>query len=62
MAEKTTVEIVVNVDLEKLKALSAEVKAGKLTWAEIESRLWDGGIVTERIVSAEVEKWPQHLA
>jgi len=31
MAEKTTVEIVVNVDLEKLKALSAEVKAGKLT-------------------------------
>ena len=62
MAENTTVEIVVNVDLEKLKALSAEVKAGKLTWAEIESRLWDGGIVTERIVSAEVEKWPQHLA
>ncbi len=62
MAEKTTVEIVVNVDLEKLKQLSAEVKAGKLSWAEIESRLWDGGIVTERIVSAEVKEWPQHLA
>ena len=62
MAKTNVLEAVVNVDLEKLKALSAEVKAGKLTWAEIESRLWDGGIVTERIVSAEVEKWPQHSA
>lgn len=62
MAKTNVLEAVVNVDLEKLKALSAEVKAGKPTWAEIESRLWDGGIVTERIVSAEVEKWPQHSA
>jgi len=62
MAKINPIEVVVNVDLEKLKQLSADAKAGKLTWAEIESRLWDGGIVTERIVSAEVEKWPQHSA
>lgn len=62
MAKINPVEVVINVDLEKLKQLSADAKAGKLTWAEIESRLWDGGIVTERIVSAEVKEWPQHLA
>lgn len=63
MAEKTTVEIVVNVDLEKLKALSADAKAGKLTWTEIESRLWDGGIIKITPTNEEMEKkWPQHLA
>lgn len=62
MAEKTTVEIVVNVDLEKLKQLSAEAKAGKLTWAEIEARLWDGGVITMTTPKEDKEKWPQHLA
>jgi hypothetical protein len=62
MADKTTVEVIINVDLEKLKQLSAEVKAGSLTWAEIESRLWDGGIIQARAVNEEVKAWPQHMA
>jgi hypothetical protein len=63
MAEKTTVEIVVNADLEKLKQLSAEAKARKLTWAEIESRLWDGGIIkTQTVGTEEAEAWPRHMA
>lgn len=63
MAEKTTVEIVVNVDLEKLKQLSAEAKAGKLTWTEIEARLWDGDIIKITPTNEEMKKkWPQHLA
>jgi hypothetical protein len=62
MADKTTVEVIINVDLEKLKQLSAEVKAGSLTWAEIESRLWDGGIIKAQAVNEEVKAWPQHMA
>ena len=63
MAKINPVEVVINVDLEKLKQLSADAKAGKLTWAEIESRLWDGGIIKITPTNEEMKKkWPQHLA
>ena len=63
MAKINPIEVIVNVDLEKLKQLSAEVKAGKLAWAEIESRLWDGGIIKITPTNEEMKKkWPQHLA
>jgi hypothetical protein len=63
MAKINPVEVVVNVDLEKLKQLSAEAKAGKLTWAEIEARLWDGEIIKITPTNEELKKkWPQHLA
>lgn len=63
MAKINPVEVVINVDLEKLKQLSADAKAGKLTWTEIEARLWDGEIIKITPTNEEMKKkWPQHLA